>query len=1000
MKNHITIFLLLFSYCLGEAQLPPGFAKFEIASGLNPTDMAIAPDGRVFLTEKDGLVLIVENGLLLSDAFIILDVEDYNEQGLGHIALDPDFPNQPFVYLYYTVSDSNGMSHNRVSRVEADGNYALPGTEVILYECDPTYGTVHNGGDLVFGADGKLYISTGDKSFGAAVQSMDHDLGKVLRINPDGSIPADNPFYTTNNGKYRAIYSLGLRNPFSMAMQPESGRIFACDVGNATWEEINEIQAGMNYGHPITEGLRTNEQVPVNYQDPWHYYHHSDGCSIVGAAFTPQSGGNFPADYSGKFFFADYCKGYINMINPDDNSQVTNFATDIDRPVALAVTPEGDLYLLARSGLGGGSEEDNTESEQGSLWKIIYTGSEAPFIYLEPKDALRAVGEDMQLETRALGRPPLHYQWQKNGLDLMAPDNNILIQQQVTLADSNSTFRCIVSNLLGSDTSVEAVLTVTKNQRPIPQILSPDSTQLYKAGSYVHYSGMANDPETGILDSTRLFWKIDFHHNDHLHPTMELSSGFTADSFYIQTVGEPSDNVWYRIHLTARDIAGLTNSTYRDVYPQKSVVGVFCEETSISVNADGLLGKTPYEFQSVAGLERSLQVPSFIDEGDSVLIFSHWNNGEQNPTLHFITADTGFTGYTAVYDKIAKANGFGLLGEYFEEKMAPFGFDEPFLLSRIDSMINFDWQDYSPAPGYVPSDGFTVRWTGQVVPYRDAEITFYTITDDGARLFIDNQLLIDEWYPQGTTQHAATLFLEGGKKYPIEFDFVELWGGATAKLQWSTRYIPQEPIPKRQLYPPSSLVPNSLSGFVWLDVDGNGQWDSNESPIPNTAIMVIDANTQKVEYATLTNADGEYVFPTVKSGSYLLYVLPPLTIGNVAPGVGLSASGTSDSFDLNGEVHLEQSFAYKLTNDSSGATLGLRPWDVTPNPSQGLVHFRKKILAYPERFQILVFDASGKLCLEKTCFENILETELDLRDVGSGVYFVWSGGFLERIVVN
>ncbi|MFM7400623.1 MAG: PQQ-dependent sugar dehydrogenase [Bacteroidota bacterium] len=123
----------LFSY----AQLPTGFIKYEIAGGLNPTDMALSPDGRVFITEKDGLVRIVQNGVLLPDPFVILqEVESFNEQGLGHIALHPGFPDQPYIYVYYTVSDSNGLSHNRLSRITANGNFAVPGSEIVLYECD------------------------------------------------------------------------------------------------------------------------------------------------------------------------------------------------------------------------------------------------------------------------------------------------------------------------------------------------------------------------------------------------------------------------------------------------------------------------------------------------------------------------------------------------------------------------------------------------------------------------------------------------------------------------------------------------------------------------------------------------------------------------------------------------------------------------------------------------------------------------------------------------
>lgn len=999
MKRLITRLALLLLPQIALAQLPPGFAKFEIAEELNPTDLAIAPDGRVFITEKDGLVRIVEAGQLLPDPFIFLAVEDFNEQGLGHIALDPDFPAQPFVYLYYTVPDNGGMSHNKVVRISAAGNFAVPGSEVVLYECDPSFGTVHNGGALVFGNDGKLYISTGDKARGDQVQSMNSDLGKVLRINPDGSIPTDNPYYSSNSGKYRAIYALGLRNPFSMAVQPETGRIFACDVGNASWEEVNDIVAGKNYGHPITEGLRTTEPAPANYQDPFYTYHHNAGCSVLGAAFSPEVGGTFPAAYNGKFFFADYCKGYIKMMNPENADIVEEFATDIDRPVAIAISPVHGFYFLARSGIGGGSEEDNTESEHGSLWKVIYTGSEAPFIYKQPKSAFRVDGEDFQLETKALGRAPLQYRWQKNGIDLGVPDTTILMLNAVSLADSNSAYRCIVSNLLGQDTSDEALLWVTSNQRPILEIISPAPDYLYKAGAFIPFSGIATDPETGPIDPAKTFWKIDFHHNDHLHPAMAPTSGLVADSFWVPTVGEPSANVWYRIHYTAQDEFGLSKSVTRDVFPFKTPVEVYCEEASISVNADGILGSTPFLFESVAGLERSLSIPSFLDIGDSVLIFGQWENGNKSTFRPFTTPETGVLSTTALYQKIPKANGFGLLGEYFNEKVQPFGFDEELLISRIDSLINFEWLEGSPEPGYVPIDGFTVRWTGQVVPYSDDTLTFHTLTDDGARLWVNDSLLVDEWHTQPGIPYSGSIFLKGGVKYPIRFDFLEAGGAATAKLMWSTSRMPKMPIPQRQLYPPPYLVPNSLHGFVWLDLDSDDQWTPGEQLISDAAVLVINNATETVVAATLTDSNGQYSFPVINSGIYAIRVLPPIELGSVAPGYGLSVSGKSAEITLEGEQYLELNFAYKTAHDTGATSPKFKPWKLSPNPTKGILYFRKKPLAFQDRFQILVFDASGKLCLEKTSPAYTWETELDLSALGSGVYIVWAGGFAKRVVV-
>ncbi|MCB0585006.1 MAG: PQQ-dependent sugar dehydrogenase, partial [Phaeodactylibacter sp.] len=174
------LFSLLLAQHLFAAQLPPGFAEEKIAEGLDPTAMTVAPDGRIFITEKNGRILIVENGVLLPDPFLQIEVDNYNERGLGGIVLDPGFEQNNFLYLFYTVAGGN---HNRISRFTANGNYALPDSEVILFELQPLSGTIHNGGAMHFGPDGKLYIAVGDGANAANGQDLNTTLGKILRIN-------------------------------------------------------------------------------------------------------------------------------------------------------------------------------------------------------------------------------------------------------------------------------------------------------------------------------------------------------------------------------------------------------------------------------------------------------------------------------------------------------------------------------------------------------------------------------------------------------------------------------------------------------------------------------------------------------------------------------------------------------------------------------------------------------------------------------------------------
>src|SRR5205085_4204792 len=132
-------------------------------------------------------------------------------------------------------------------------------------------------------------------------------LGKILRINADGSIPTDNPFLSQTTGTNRSIWALGLRNPFTFSFDPVSGRMFINDVGEVTWEEINDGIAGSNYGWPTTEGYTSDSR----FRSPLYAYGHGGGndlgCAITGGDFYNPSTSQFPAEYAGKYFFADYC---------------------------------------------------------------------------------------------------------------------------------------------------------------------------------------------------------------------------------------------------------------------------------------------------------------------------------------------------------------------------------------------------------------------------------------------------------------------------------------------------------------------------------------------------------------------------------------------------------------------------------------------------------------------------------------------------------------------
>lgn len=330
--------------------LIPNFTAQPVASGINsPTTMAFAPDGRLFACQQGGALRVVKNGSLLTQPFLTVPVNSQGERGLLGIAFDPDFNTNHYVYIYYTTSTS--PVHNRISRFTANGDVAVSGSEYVLMDLDNlSSSTNHNGGAIHFGKDGKLYVGVGENANRDNAETLTNRLGKMLRINKDGSIPTDNPFYNIAKGANRSIWAYGLRNPYTFDIQPGTGRIFINDVGESTWEEINDGIAGSNYGWPNAEGMSSN----AAYRNPLYVYGHGNsdttGCAISGGAFYNPATQQYPPSFNGSYFFADLCGAWIRRFNPS-TGQATAFATDLPaQMVDVTVGPDGLLYYLARSG--------------------------------------------------------------------------------------------------------------------------------------------------------------------------------------------------------------------------------------------------------------------------------------------------------------------------------------------------------------------------------------------------------------------------------------------------------------------------------------------------------------------------------------------------------------------------------------------------------------------------------------------------------------------------
>jgi glucose/arabinose dehydrogenase len=568
-------FALISSNALA-ATLPADFTETQFASGIsNPTAMAFAPDGRLFVCQQGGQLRVVKNGILLPTPFVSLTVDPFGERGLLGVAFDPNFTTNNFVYVYYTATTP--ATHNRISRFTANGDVAAVGSEVAIFDLNnlgPS--TSHNGGAIHFGPDGKLYIAVGENTNSANSQTLSNLLGKILRINSDGTIPGDNPttfqgIIGSPSGNNRAIWSLGLRNPYTFTFQPGTSRMFINDVGESTFEEINDGIAGSNYGWSSCEGAC----VPANpnFRDPLFQYFHGNspttGCAITGGVFYNPTTTNFPAEYVGKYFFADFCSGWIRRFDPATGT-ATAFATGISNPVDLIVTADGSLYYLARG--------------TGTVFRVRFNG---------PADNL---GEVIGRITRSSDGSGI-----SGAVVRMAGT-----QTRKTITDANGNYR--FDNVPSS-----GAYTITPSRANFS--FSPTARMLSQLGNTTDapFTGTPTGTSINPLDTPEFF--VRQHYVDFLNREPD-ESGFNFWSDQIISCGTDAVcterrrinvSAAYFLSIEFQETGGLVDSLYRTSFNRRPFYSEFVPDTQI-VGQDVVVGRPGWENQLETNKQAFLSV--------------------------------------------------------------------------------------------------------------------------------------------------------------------------------------------------------------------------------------------------------------------------------------------------------------------------------------------------------------------------------------------------------
>lgn len=355
-----------------EGAVPVGLQ--EVASGLSFPVALTAPPGdpRLFIAEKGGAVRIVKEGMLLPTPFLDLAgrVSTGGEQGLLGLAFDPDHAATGRFIVHYTDPGGNTVvSSFRVTGTDPD--LADPASETPILTAEQPFSN-HNGGGIVFGPDGMLYIGLGDGGGGGDPdgrgQSLTDLLGAILRVDvrtgAGYTIPPDNPFVGRPDARPE-IWSVGLRNPWRFDFDVVTGDLYIADVGQSAWEEVNVATAadgagrGANFGWSDMEGGHCYAAGcdPGRFTLPVLEYSHAEGCSISGGYIY--RGAAIP-DLQGHYFYADYCQGWVRSFRFQDGEAT-------DQRQWRTLTPGGQVPGFGRDATG----ELYVLSAEGRVFRIV-----------------------------------------------------------------------------------------------------------------------------------------------------------------------------------------------------------------------------------------------------------------------------------------------------------------------------------------------------------------------------------------------------------------------------------------------------------------------------------------------------------------------------------------------------------------------------------------------------------------------------------------------------
>ena len=675
------------------ATLPSGFSDVLVTTLPGPTALAFTPDARLLIAQQAGIVRVFKNGALVpTPALTIPATKICNnfENGLLGIEKDPDFKTNGWVFLYYTAKRPDAVCVNRVARFIMSGDTINPASQAILIDNIPAPNGNHNGGDLKFGWDRYLYISTGDGGCDYAGDSGcqgnndasrdQHALiGKILRITNQGAIPDSNPFQgsgtarcnvtgrTDAGKKCQETFASGLRNPFRFAFDPNASgtRFFINDVGGPRWEEIDKGKKGADYAWNLCEGNHDNLNWPgsVNcsaapYTPPIHEYSHDTGCTaITGGAFVPN--GVWPAEYDNSYLYSDYVCNKIFELKPKSGGGFTQteFASGLGEggPIAMAFGPYGSGQALYYTTYGNGGEvhriTDNTNVPPTAAVTANPTSGRLP---------LKVDFDGSGSSDPDAGETVTSYLWDFG--DGSTSETTTPTTTHTYTTEGTYTASLQVRNNNGVLSEADTVRIDAGNEAPTPVIELPAADLLYSVGEQITLRGSATDrDENDPLGDDSLEWEVLQHHtapNHHTHPylTAQTGNNLTISAPPPEDLESTGSGNHLEVRLTATDSKGLSKTVTREIQPNRVDVSFATNPSGLSLLINGQNFTTPeigFTLTSWEGYTLNLNTPSTQTLSGETYVFSSWSDGEAKQ--HSIDTGAEPTTYTATFEACTKS---------------------------------------------------------------------------------------------------------------------------------------------------------------------------------------------------------------------------------------------------------------------------------------------------------------------------------------------------------